>query len=360
MNRTFFPLAAVYCLAACMLCGCGGIGARTVPHDRFDYTEALSTSWKQQMLINIVKLRYGDAPVFLDVASVINQYSVETQVDMRWTWVDPVVSVGDSTSTGGSARYSDKPTITYAPLSGERFARSLMKPIPPPSVLSLIQAGYPIDVVLRTCVHSVNGVRNRYGGSARARPADPEFYPLLARLRRIQESGGIGLRVQKTGEMEGVMMSFRGRVDAAVEEDIVFVRKTLGLDIRASEFQVAYGSVPKDDKELAILSRSILEIIVDLGSYIEVPEEHVQGKRCNPTMPKEIFDGNEVGPLIRICSSATKPANAFVAVPYRDHWYWIEDGDMRSKTMFTFLMFVFSLTETGGKEGAPIVTIPAG
>src|SRR6185436_18951020 len=103
-------------------------------------------------------------PVFLDVASVINQYSVETQLDLRLTWVEPHITIGDTQSTGGSATYTDKPTITYTPITGERFARNLMKPIPPPAILSLIQAGYPIDVVLRTCVHSINGIRNRYGG----------------------------------------------------------------------------------------------------------------------------------------------------------------------------------------------------
>src|SRR5213075_434519 len=106
-----------------------------------------------------------------------------------FTWVHPVAAAGDSKSTGASARYTDRPTITYTPLSGERFARSLMKPIPPTAVLSLIQAGYPIDAVLRTCVHSINGVRNRYGGAARAHAADEEFYPLLQRMRRIQDSG---------------------------------------------------------------------------------------------------------------------------------------------------------------------------
>src|SRR5687768_4931368 len=203
-------------LAAPAICGCG-VGARTVAPDRFDYTEALSASWKQQMLVNMVKLRYGDTPVFLDVASVINQYAVETQVDLRLSWVDPVVSVGDSQSIGGAAKFSDRPTITYTPLTGERFARSLMKPLPPPAVLSLIQAGYPVDLVLRICTHSVNGVRNRYGGSARARPADPEFFPLLERMRRMQDSGALGLRVQKTTEMEGVVMTFRRKVDAPLE-----------------------------------------------------------------------------------------------------------------------------------------------
>jgi hypothetical protein len=298
--------------------------------------------------------------VFLDVASVINQYSVETQVDLRLTWVDPVVSIGDSQSTGGSARYSDKPTITYTPLTGERFARSLMKPIPPPALLSLIQAGYPIDAVLRVCTHSVNGIRNRYGGSARAQKADPEFYPLLARLRRMQNSGAIGLRVQKTNEMEGVVMTLRGKVDAALEQDILAVRTALGLDPTAPEFNVAYGSIAKDDREVAILSRSILEILVDFASYIDVPTAHVQDSRVLPTIPAEVSEGIEVPPLIRILSAPGRPVDSFVAIPYRDHWYWIDDRDMKSKTLFTFLMFIFSLTETQGREGAPIVTIPAG
>jgi hypothetical protein len=348
-------------LSLFVLSGCGGIGPRTVVHDRFDYTGALGDSWKQQMLINTVKLRYGDTPVFLDVASVINQYSVESQVDLRLTWVNPVVQAGtNAQSTGGAVRYIDRPTITYMPLSGEKFTRSLMKPLPPPAILSLIQGGYPIDLVLRVCVHSVNGIRNRFGGAARARPADPEFYPLLEALRRIQNSGAIGLRVQKTNEMEGVLMGFRGKVDASVDEDSRFVRKTLGLDPVAGEFIVSYGSIAKDEKEIAMLTRSMLEIIIDLASTIEVPAVHVEEKRVNPTMPEETVQGASVVPLISIHSTAERSADAFIAVPYRNHWFWIDDRDLRSKSLFSFLMFIFSLTETGGKEGAPIITVPAG
>jgi hypothetical protein len=110
-----------------------------------------------------------------------------------------------------------------------------------------------------------------------------------------------------------------------------------------------------------MLSRSILEILVDLASNIEVPAEHVAQKRVMPTMPFErTAEGEEITPLIRIHSSKGQPTNGFTAVRYRESWYWIDDRDVRSKSLFTFLMFIFSLTETQGKEGAPIVTIPAG
>ncbi len=42
----------------------------TVARDRFDYVNAISNSWKKQMLLNMVKIRYVDAPVFMEVSSI--------------------------------------------------------------------------------------------------------------------------------------------------------------------------------------------------------------------------------------------------------------------------------------------------
>lgn len=314
------------------------------------------------MLFNIVKIRYGDAPVFLDVASVINQYSVEGSMDLRFFWASPVTSAATNTqSVGGAVRYIDRPTITYSPITGQKFARSLMTPIPPMAVLSLIQAGYPVDMILRVSVHTINGIRNRFGGSARARSADPEFYPLLERLRRIQDSGGIGMRVEKMNAMGGVIFTFRGKVSEEINKDSMWVRKTLGLKPDADSFKVVYGSVAKDEGEIAILTRSVLEILVDLSSLIDVPDKHVAEKVVNPTMVEQVSSGSAPPPLMRIHSSSARPGNAFIAVPYQGFWYYIDNRDYPSKRLFSFIMFIFALTETGGgKEEAPIVTIPIG
>jgi hypothetical protein len=70
--------------------------------------------------------------------------------------------------------------------------------------------------------------------------------------------------------------------------------------------------------------------------------------------------GEKIGQLIKVHSSTEKPKTAFTAVNYEDHWFWIDKGDFKSKRTFAFLMILFSLTETGGKEGLPLVTIPSG
>ena len=72
-----FAPALVVTLVALATTACNSLGPGTIGRDRFDYQEALGKSMQEQMLANLVKMRYGDAPVFLDVASVINSYSIE-------------------------------------------------------------------------------------------------------------------------------------------------------------------------------------------------------------------------------------------------------------------------------------------
>lgn len=349
----------VLCLGALLLTGCAGIGPPTIARDRFDYDHAVTTSWKRMMLLNLVKLRYGDTPMFLDVASIINSYTLEAQVNLGATWASP--PGWDTSTLGGSGHYADKPTITYNPLLGERFTRSLMTPIPPGVVVSLIQSGWAADAVMQMMVSSINGVQNRFGGGARARGADPEFQKIGATLRRIQSSGAVGMRVEKTKEQEWAVMTLQTKkITPELQEDIRTLRDILGIRLDAKDIRVVYGSAPKNDEELAMVTRSFLEILIDTAASIEVPEAHVGEGSVTRTAA---FDTDAVigyKPMIRIRSGQDRPDNAFVSIPYRDYWYWIDHRDYRSKSIFSFLMIIFSLTDTGPAKGQPIVTIPAG
>jgi hypothetical protein len=348
----------LWVLAVLFFAGCAGIGPSTVSRDRFDYTEAISDSWKHQMLLNMIKIRYGDSPVFLDVSSVISQYQIAGQINLGGTFNNNPWST--SQILGGSGTYVDRPTITYSPILGDKFARSLMAPIPPPAILSLLQAGYPADLVFRMLVSEVNGIRNRFGGAARARSADPEFYALIGKMRRIQAAGNMGMRITRKEKEEAAVLVLRGPRDPETESLSTEVRKILGLDPAANDFKVVYGAIPRNNHEIAILTRSFLEVIIDQAANIEVPDVHVGEKRVGPTFVEKATTGEKVLPLIRVQSSPGKPGDPFISVPYRNVYFWIDDRDLMSKTIFSFLMFISTLIETGEKGTVPIVTIPTG
>ena len=355
---------AVLCVAVVALAGCASIGPGRVAQDRFDYTGAVAESWKSQMLLNLVKIRYGDTPVFLDVGQIVAGYSFSRNVSASAITSVPNGGYPLGANLGtfgltGQGTYNDSPTITYSPLVGERFARQLMTALPPSAIMNVIQAGFPADTVLRLTVQAVNGVDNHRVEQDYVRPANPEFYSLIQNLRRIQASGDIGVRVQRNDKgVETLNFILRPNLAAAVENAFFNVANILGLDPAVREFRVVYGAVPSDDKEIAILTRSIREVLVDLASNIIVPEADVTRRRVGRTPEADLGPDGPVPPLIRIASSTAPPDDAFVAAPYRGHWFSIDDNDLRSKNMFSFLMFLFTFVETGSKEAAPILTIP--
>jgi len=179
---------------------------------------------------------------------------------------------------------------------------------------------------------------------------------------KVQKSAAVGMRLDKAQEGKPATVLFFRKMDAEPEiaQEQKKIRQILGLNPDLNQFKVIYGAMAKDDTEIAILSRSMLQILSELSSYIEIPEKHVQEKRApeNLSITADIEAG--VAPLLHIYSASNYPKDAFVAVKYRDTWFWIDDKDYWTKRMFSFLMYLFSLAETGSPSQAPVLTIPTG
>jgi hypothetical protein len=355
MARTTFALLLV---PLGLLCGCSAIGASTVARDRFDYGTAITESWKRQALLNIVKLRYLDPPVFVDVGQIVAGYTLETAVAAGAAASgDPAGAAvgGLSGSLGGSARFTDRPTITYTPLTGNRFVRALMTPLDPNGVFSTIAAGWPADQVLRVAVTTLNGLDNLRTTPGGPIEPDPRFLRVAHLMRDIQRSGSISMRVRRQGEAgAGTLLVIRTDPAPEVAAMAAEMRTLLRLDPNAREFQLAFGAAAQDATELAVVTRSVLHIMQAMAAGVDVPETDVAEGRAVPGLPP----GADSGRLIAIRSSASAPDDAFVAVHYRDRWFWIDDRDLASKRALSFMMMLFTLSDPAGDEKGPTLTIP--
>lgn len=360
--RLLGSILSVNCFlaVAAFFTGCAHYGPQTVAVDRFDYSTAIADGWKNQTLSNIVKLRYMDLPVFVDVASIVAGYSIEATASAGGGANFPGSGpVSGNASVGVAGRYTERPTITYVPMTGEKFLRGLVTPIDPKQIFSMLQSGYAADFILALTVESLNGVRNRSAAGGVVREADPEFQRVLVLMRELQSSGAVGLRVHhdETKGSTGVFVVRRDDVSSDVMEKSAELRKLLGLSTEVQEFSLTYSPMRATDNELAVNSRSMLQIMQAFASYVDVPEVHLKEKRATPSFEDSLADRAEQP--VRIRSGKEKPADAFAAIPYRDHWFWVEDVDLRTKRAFTAIMFFFTLADTGGSEAVPLITIPA-
>jgi hypothetical protein len=358
--KTFKRTLPALLLSGLMLTGCHSIGPGTIPRDRYDYSGSISESWKRQTLLNIVKLRYLDPPIFVDVGQIVAGYSLETGISAGASFPETTTLGGDTASVGGSVKFTDRPTITYTPLTGNKFVKALMTPLPPDGVLFMVQSGWPANAVIFATVAVMNGLRNQETSLSGVSMPDPGFLRVMELLRSIQVSGAVGMRIQQDAQkQQTTVLTFRSKdIPEPILAEIRELRGLLHLDPEAGEFKVVFGANSSNDLELAMQTRSMLHIMTTMAGQVDVPEEDVTQGR---TMPGFAGTGPAAEQLriIRIQSAKSKPADAYVTVHYRNHWYWIDDRDLKSKRAFAFMMMLFTLAETGEREALPLITIPA-
>jgi hypothetical protein len=299
-------------------------------------------------------MRYVEAPVFVNVSSVINQYSLEGEVSVGGG-INTSFADNDTFRIGGAARYADRPTITYTPITGHKFARSLLTYIPPEAIFALVQSGWPPEVVIRLAVRSMNGVDNEWASPAQRKQADPRFKRLMEVWQRLRKGRVIGLRREDNEGKADILVYQRSeRATGELATDLRFLQDALDLDPDIHSYHLSYGLVPDEDNEIAVLTSSILEIINELAWRIDVPPEHVEEGRTGSTF-RDVDP--EATPLIQVHYSKNKPDDSYVAIKDRGYWFYIDDRDVLSKRTFAMVQIILSLTDSGDSSKGPVVTI---
>jgi hypothetical protein len=341
---------------------CASIGPGTVPHDRIDYATSIGNSWKEQTLLNIVKLRYVDMPIFLEVAQVIAGYQVQSALTGSFALGNFTANLIDRLTAAGTASaastYTDRPTVIYQPLTGVDFLKRLMTPIPPSSVLFMLQSGYSADRIMPIMLDSINSLIN--GSNRFKRPTDPRFTRLAKLIGQGQRANAIQIRIETRKEgPESAVIAFPPREDPSAIARRQEIIGLLGLKPDLTEVKVYYGAYAGKNDEIDMKTRSMLEIMLEFAATVQVPEADVADGKATPgavsSRPEEALGG----PPMRILVGDVAPKDASVAVRYNNRWFWIADTDIQSKTTFGVVMLLFSISETGIKGSAPVVTIPA-
>jgi hypothetical protein len=350
--RTIVALCLIAFTAAC-----AHSGPTRLKADQVDYARALGTAKKRAILDAMVQLRYADAPSFLTVSQIIAAYTFDASAGAT-------LNAGSGTQpsyalANGSLSYSNHPTFTFTPTTGEAFASAYIRPLAPALVLPLAQGGIPVDLLLRITAQSIDGLRNgtALGGSRSA--GTPGFFQLIHAARRLQLAGEFNVELRNENGENHVFIVIAASNDGSdapgVAEDRRLVQRLLHLPRDTGSYEVVYGQSATPGK-VAMLTRSVLGIMTDLGAQIEVPASKVTNGATKPTVG---LIGGETRPTIVVHAGSPAPEDAYVAVAYDGASYWIDRNDFDSKYAFTVVQDLMALAEADTSSKAPIVTIPA-
>jgi len=358
--------------AALLLQACASnIGPSSVRRERPNYNREIVQSHDEQMLLNLVRLRYRDTPLFVELTSVVTSYAFDQNLSIGAKIFDS--KVGDEYTAGAGLLIGNRPTVTYLPLQGEEFAIRMLSPLPLDSIMLFSQTGWSVERLMLLCVQRINEIENAAsatGPTPAGKPNFEAFRDLATRLRRLSIAGRFGMNWD-FGEDPGMQSVYHMKFwlkppeDPAdpLTADIAAVREALQIDPGIDEYTLTPFPHKRRPDEVGMRGRSLLGVLYFLSQSVEAPKEHVDAGLVTVTLDRDgrPFDWSSLlKDTMRIHSSKDRPTNAFVAVAHRGWWFYIADDDLTSKSSLSLLNFLFSLQSASGKGKSPVLTLPVG
>ncbi|MFQ5461760.1 MAG: hypothetical protein ACE5E5_03945 [Phycisphaerae bacterium] len=403
---------------AALACGAAGcqLGPTALRIGHAAYGDAVRKINDEQMLLNLVRLRYRDTPVWLEVTSISTQFAFDSSGELSGTLKENVGQGGSKNPNqlglSGRVGYSERPTITYTILGGEDFLKRMLSSIDVASIALLTESGWRSDRVLRLAVERMNGLKNAPLASGPTPAQSPRFKKFLAAVRLMQElagdqrvefeyedrvqtigsplklekiSGGDVLAAAKLGtEFRSVApanmvalakhertLSMRFTLRAADSGDAERLRDLLHLDPTRTAYDLRdmlagdYDPTQLGERlsDISLDTRSVLGVLYYLCNAVQVPPEDIAAGRVTDTVDKQghPFDwGSLLDDIFIVHHSSSRPVGAAVAVRYRGSWFYIADNDQSSKSTFALLHQLASLQAGDVKSAAPVLTLPVG
>lgn len=348
-------------LAALALAGCHAFGPDALKGTHPLYNDAIVESMNQQFLQNVVRLRYRDPVFFLDVASVTATLKLDLSGGLDQSEIG-LNGGGDLLKYSFGAAYTTQPTISYSPLQGEGFVKSVLSPVPLEALFTLAGSGWSARRVFGLCVERINGIENAPGASGPTPALAPDDNRQFNHLLTLMEG------------LAGEQLIFP-EIDPQTKEPRLHIRSTpehqdrireikdlLGLDPNLEVYRVDSDFLRSHGDAVSIRTRSLMSIFFYLSQRVDVPPSHRTAGLVTVTRDRDgsEFDWGDTpaGRQFHIRQGEEVPERTFLAIPYRNHWFYLADNDLESKSTFMLLMQLFRLQAGAAKSTGPTLTIP--
>lgn len=362
------PLIVVPTLAL-MLAGCANMGPGTISGNRPAYNAAVQQTNDQELLLNLIRIRYRDTLYFTNVERIaatqeFNQSAGITGLATATSnsFIIPPTTPGSTISNlltqtltlgPASIAVNEKPTVFYAPLEGEKFVRQMMTPMNPDLLLLLVKSGWSLDRVFSVGVQEMNGLKNAPTAAGPTPSREPEFrdfreaVKLLRALQREQL-----LDLARSTSSDGIELRFTRA--AAQREETARLKKLLGLSPERERFRILSGGDVTNPETIALSTRPLLSALTYLSQGIDVPSTDIKAGKVRQTVRSNgaSFDWQELlEGVFHVMVSDKNPENASVVVPYRGSYFYIADNDLESKSTFVLLTQLMALHSSSPTPG---------
>ena len=359
----FAWLALMACVSGAMFAACAGMGPGALEQDRNNYNIAIQKTNDEQLLLNLVRLKYRDTPFFLEVSSIATQFTFSSSADVSATFPEgPAFNVF---GFGAGVARTERPTVSYSPLQGEEFIQRFLSPVSLKTISLLFHSGWSIDRISRLCFQHIHKIKNAPGASGPTPERAPEYekFANLSRLfRHLQVRGRLEMEHGMRGGTPALILNIaKPEREGGNETREIF--KSLGLPPDATRI-IFSGHVEDTGPGLIkVETRSLLGSMFYLSQSVEAPLQDQEAGKVTITKTSSggIFDWRKMTDnLMRVQSDDGYPGESAVAVKYRGSWFYIDDADLTSKSTFSMLGQIFSLQAGKSTSTTPVLTLPVG
>jgi len=355
-NLAAFPARLGLGLLALICASCAQIGPRFVSEGRPAYNLAIAQTTDQELLLNLVRLRYSDTPYFTHVERIAAQVEFNRSVGAEGTYTGTTsaapAGVTEFLSRAfrlgpASVALNEKPSIIYSPIEGEKFVRQMMTPMNPDLLYLLVKAGWGADRTFVVGVQEIGTLRNvigAYGTRGTIANGPEEFNEVVRVLQTLADDSMLEV-AKETGTPNGVIdIRFIG--DGGQSPNARRLRSLLGLAPDKERYRIVGGGDSYDPNAIRLHTRSVLGAMGHLAQGIDVPEADIASGKVRRT---QRIDGtpfdwqSSLNGVFRVRVSAEAPKDASVVVPYRGHYFYIADNDVDTKSTFLLLTQLIAL-----------------